>query len=97
MKRWYDRFRKLSKCLEKLKGMRASRRDRYAAGIFRIVQEYDPDLISETTAVKFPLVVYRRRWYDKDPYLWLIFNGLRGANKSVLRKVESYLVKELGD
>lgn len=34
--------------------------------------------------MEFPLEILRRRWYDKDPYVWLLFNGLRYAEIRVL-------------
>jgi hypothetical protein len=39
----------------------------------------------------FPLDINRRRWYDKDPYLWLIMNGLKYASDELLASVTKYL------
>jgi hypothetical protein len=36
------------------------------------------------------------RWYDKDPYLWLLFNGLRFADTEVMKKVTLYQESNTG-
>jgi len=37
----------------------------------------------------------KRRWYDQNPYCWLIINGLKYADDIFLQKVIDYLQREL--
>ena len=94
MKRWYDKHKKLAKLLEGFKGMRKYKRDKLSTGIIDLVKEHDDTLI-DNFVMGFPLELYQRRWYDKDPYLWLIFNGLGNADKELLKKVVAYLGKHM--
>ncbi len=90
MKRWYDKHKKLSKLLESLKPMRAYKRDKLCTAIIDIIKDHDGSLIGEEV-MGFPLDLPQRRWYDKDPSLWLVFNSLSLADKKLLRKVTSFL------
>ena len=53
--------------------------------------EEAPDLIDKYV-MDFPMGL-KRRWYDKDPFSWLIINSLKYANKNLLEKVTA-LIKE---
>jgi hypothetical protein len=92
--RWYDKYKELAELLERFKGMRRTVRDRYVAGVMATVKAAAPDLL-EKNVMKYPLELQRRRWYDKDPYLWLIFNGLRYAEIDLLKSVTRFLETEL--
>ncbi len=94
MKRWYDKHKKLSKLLEGLKPMRANKRDTLCTAIIEIIKEYDDSLI-DNEAMEFPLDLPQRRWYDKDPCLWLIFNSLSLADNKLLRKVTTFLAEHI--
>ena len=94
MNRWYDRDRKLSCLLDSFKTMGEESRDRLCSGIIGLIHKFQAPLIDED-AMKFPLEFPSRRWYDKDPYLWLIFNGLRRANNTLIKKVTDYLDKNV--
>ena len=91
-KRWYDVHPKLGTSLDKLKDMKPPRRKTVITGILAILRQMCPGLM-EQCVMDFPLNILKRRWYDKDPYLWLTFNGLRSAEKNVLKKVTEYLRK----
>ncbi len=90
MKRWYDKHKKLAALLEGLKGMRKYKRDKISTEIIDLIKTHDDTLI-DNFVMEFPLEIYQRRWYDKDPYLWLIFNGLSKADKVLLKKVTACL------
>ncbi|MBN1981319.1 MAG: hypothetical protein JW795_07310 [Chitinivibrionales bacterium] len=93
-KRWYDKDKKLSKYLEYFKTMKKDFRDELVGGIMDIIKENQSSLIDDHV-LEFPLNLNQRRWYDKDPYLWLIFNGLSKAENSLLEKVKEYLEQKL--
>lgn len=90
MARWYDKHEKLGKYLDGLKGKDEKARDGLITGIMLLIKENDPHLLDDLV-MGFPLSLHRRRWYDNDPYLWLIFNGLEYAEEKLLNKIASFL------
>jgi hypothetical protein len=95
MGRWYDKHKKLSRYLGSLKDMPPAARDEIIRGTFALINEMEPELISADSARRFPLDIQRRRWYDDDPYLWLIFHGLEHAHQCLLETVEQYYEKHV--
>jgi hypothetical protein len=91
MNRWYDKHKKLRRHLDALKGMAPRLRTPLVKRIMALIRERDPRLVAETEAMEFPLDMLRRRWYDRDPLLWLMFNGLKGADLALLREVTACL------
>ena len=55
--------------------------------------DYDNELI-DRHVLKFPMT-YKRRWYDKNPYSWVIINALKYANKDLITDVILYLKGKL--
>jgi hypothetical protein len=91
--RWYDRHR-VGKYLDLFRDMTKDERDPIILGIMQLVKEYGSAFIDESV-MDFPLELLRRRWYDKDPYLWIIFNGLQRAEPELLDKIADYLAKTM--
>ena len=91
--RWYDRHKRLTECLEMLRLIPGKYRNMIISRVMVLIKEDQPDLLDKFV-LDFPLDIQRRRWYDKDPYLWLIFNGLRYAEKPLITRVTRYLSKE---
>ncbi len=92
--RWYDKHERLAGYLEQFKGMNAKERDKLVRHIMKIIKKHDGGLF-ENFVFDFPLDLERRRWYDNDPYLWLIFNGLSYGDEVLLEKVADYLSTQL--
>jgi hypothetical protein len=92
--RWYDKHPKLALLLESLCTVKGSQRNTIISGIMEIIKLSTPNLL-EQYVLDFPLDIKRRRWYDRDPYLWLIFNGLRYANAKLLTNVTRFLQEEI--
>ena len=90
MNRWYDKDKTLRTLLDSLKTTKKKPRDEICTGIIEIIKDNQSNLIDEMV-MEFPLELHQRRWYDKDPYLWLIFNGLSKASDDLLGKVKKYL------
>ena len=88
--RWYDAHKKLAGVLEALKDLQHSRRDRIVNHVIALINEASPGLL-EKYLLDFPLDQARRRWYDKDPYLWLMVNGLQYASPALLQKSTKYI------
>jgi hypothetical protein len=91
--RWYDKHPKLALLLEGLCTIKGSQRNTIICGIMEIIKLSTPNLL-EQYVLDFPLDIKRRRWYDRDPYLWLIFNGLKYANSKLLTNVTRFLHEE---
>ena len=94
MNRWYDKDRKLSCLLDSFKTMEEKTRDKLCTGIIALVKKYQASIMDDGV-IEFPLEFPNRRWYDKDPYLWLIFNGLSQANNRMIKIVTDYLEKNV--
>lgn len=90
MKRWYDKDKELSKLLDSLRTMKKKQRSEICTGIIDLIKSNQGSLIDDMV-MTFPLEIHQRRWYDRDPYLWLIFNGLREANNDLLEKVKTFI------
>ncbi len=90
MSRWYDNYERLGQQLENLKEMDSRKRDILIKGIMTIIKEQSPELL-EDFMFEFPLKIKRRRWYDNDPYLWLLINGLKNGRDELLQQVAEYL------
>jgi len=91
-KRWYDAHPEFAKQLELLKTAKRRKRDRTVAHVLEIITSDSPELL-EKYLLDFPLDQKKRRWYDQDPYLWLMVNGLEHAKKKLLNKVTAFLPK----
>jgi excisionase family DNA binding protein len=89
-KRWYDKHEELPLALEKLRTASKRECDNIVEGVKQIVTNRDPDFIDKVCKY-FPLSPYRRRWYDKDPYLWLVVNSLRYADEQTIDEVVAFI------
>ncbi len=85
-RRWYDKYKGLSLALEKLRTADKKDRDDIVAGMKKIITKKDPDFIDKVCK-RFPLSPYKRRWYDKEPYLWLVINSLRYAENETINEI----------
>ncbi len=91
--RWYDKEKNLGKCIDRLKHISTNRRDTLIRGILQIINKLDPNLLDDNV-MKFPLDNEKRRWYDSDPELWLIVNGLKYAEQNIKDNVAAYMEEE---
>lgn len=89
MKRWYDSHR-VGKQLDLLKSMAKKQRDPIVLIIMQIIKKYGSSFIDDAV-IEFPLEPHQRRWYDEDPYLWIMFNGLQKADEKLLDEIATYL------
>jgi len=92
-KRWYDKNPELRKLLEKLKKLEKDERDVIFDDIKKLDDDFDSKLI-DRHVMEFPMNL-RRRWYDRDPYSWLVINGLKHADDVLLDKVIVCLKEKL--
>jgi hypothetical protein len=90
MKRWYDKHPRLAKHIESFKVMPPHQRDKLISAVMSLIKNDNPGLFEEFV-MDFPLDLFRRRWYDKDPYLWLLVNGLKHAGPDLIKKTIKYL------
>jgi hypothetical protein len=93
MKRWYDSHR-VGKYLDIFKTMHKRDRDPVVNHILELIK-VDGHALIDAKVMEFPLDETRRRWYDKDPSLWMVFHGLERADKDLLDEIAEYLEKQL--
>lgn len=93
MKRWYDSHR-VGKFLDIFKTMNKRDRDPLVNRILELIK-VDGNALIDATVMEFPLDETRRRWYDRDPSLWMMFHGLERADKVLLDTVAEYLEEKL--
>ena len=94
MKRWYDANRKLRYYLECLQNVDRPLREKIVKDLMDLVKEYDGVLL-DRFAEEYPLEIRKQRWYDQNPYLWILFNGLRYASEDVIDLVIEYFERVL--
>jgi hypothetical protein len=93
--RRYDKHPRLAGLLEDLRFIPGDKRDGIISGVMGILKISAPNLL-DRYVLDFPLDIKRRRWYDRDPYLWLLINGLRYAPIKLLKEVTHHLQENIG-
>ncbi|MBU0675214.1 MAG: hypothetical protein KJ950_11275 [Proteobacteria bacterium] len=93
MARWYDGHKKLGRNIDQLQYLDGHFRDYLLAGVLKLIRRDEPRLL-DTFVAEFPFEFHRRRWYDRDPYLWLIINGLQYAGLGLQDAVADFLEEE---
>ena len=94
-KQWYKKYIILSNKLTDFRDIGTQQQETLIKGIMALVIDYDPDLLTCDKACEFPLSGGRKRWYDQDPYLWLMFNTLQMADTVLMNMVVNYLDSEM--
>lgn len=89
-KRWYDKHKDLAEHLEAFKSMDKRHVNRILKALVPFARSLQPSLFEEHL-MEFPLDLFRRRWYDEDPYLWNVVNGLQYAHDTTIAKVITFL------
>jgi hypothetical protein len=90
--RWYDVYPDFSEFLERLKDIPKKDRDKIILGMKDIILDFDSELF-DRHVLEYP-VNLKRRWYDRDPYSWLVVNALKYAEKELIQNTTIYLKKE---
>ena len=93
--RWYDRFPSLSRNLERLREKPDKSRTYVINNIIQIIRDKNPELLNPEHALDFPLDPKKRRWYDQDPYFWLLVNTLSKADEQIIEAVAQYFSLEI--
>jgi hypothetical protein len=94
MNRWYDQNWKLRYYLESLQKVDGPLREKIVKDLMDLIKEYDGALL-DRFAEEYPLDMRKQRWYDQNPYLWILFNGLRYASDEVIDLVIEYFERVL--
>lgn len=93
MNRWYDKHERLGRNIDQMKGMSRSQLDPILQGILDIIKDFNPTLLDDFV-MEFPMDMYQKRWYDNDPYLWIIINGLSFGTEDLWKSVATWLEQE---
>ena len=83
--RWYDKYENFAALLNRIKHLRKQDRENILIYIKDLISDIDPKLFDRHVH-EFPLSV-KRRWYDKDPYSWLIINALKYVDDDAIEKI----------
>ncbi len=94
--RWYDYDDRLSRYIEGLRFIPSFERFRLVQGMMWLITEYQDDLL-DRFVLDFPMEINNGHWYDRDPYLWLVINGLQYGNPQLHHQVTAYLSEKLDD
>ncbi|MBN1758786.1 MAG: hypothetical protein JW863_10730, partial [Chitinispirillaceae bacterium] len=92
--RWYDKHESLANHLESLKKMPKRQLNEMLKDLITLARLLRPSLFEEHL-LEYPLDLKKRRWYDDDPYLWLLINGLRFAEDDIILKVVAFFDKQV--
>ena len=92
--RWYDKHEDLADHLEALKILPQQQLSELLKDLIAFAELLHPSLFDEHL-LEYPLDPKKRRWYDEDPYLWLVVNGLRYAEDSLIKKVVAFFDKQI--
>ena len=100
-RRWHDKYTKLSLKLELFREMNTGLRDKLVKETMNLIEDYNPYLLANDKALNFPLLLDQKyigkRWYDDDPYLWLMFNTIQMADHVLLDAITEFFEKEIPD
>ncbi len=92
-KRWYDAIPELKGLIERLRDIDREQRNDIFDGIKKLDSDFDSKLI-DRHVLEFPMNL-KRRWYDQDPYSWLMINALKYADAPLLEQVIDFLKLKL--
>lgn len=95
MSRWYDKRPQLGKGLDQFKEMEPQVREPILKEIIDLVEKEAPSLLSDEKTNGFRLDSAGLRWYEHDPFCWLVFNILEFASVAIWESVEVFLQKRL--
>jgi len=87
--RWYDYDEELRNYIDGLKDMSQDERDVYIKEMLKLIKKDCSNLL-EMDVLEYSLDLKRRRWYDDDPYLWMLINSLKFADRSFLEKIKKF-------
>ena len=91
--RWYDKYPDLRIMLDKLREMKKWERDKIILEIRDIINNRDRCLFDKYV-FEFPLSS-RQRWYDKNPFSWLVINAMKYADENLITDIILYLKERL--
>ena len=93
-RRWYDNNKELSRVLNDIKSLETDLRIQVVQGVLNLVNNANPNLI-ENFIANYRFDIFKNRWYDEDPYLWLIYNGLYYGDEKLKNDVIEFLKQKI--
>jgi hypothetical protein len=91
--RWFDKYPDLKESIDKLKDLNWRDRNKIIHGMKDLILNYDNELFDKYV-IKFPYE-YSRRWYNKDPYSWLVVNSIKYADENLKADIIFYLNEKM--
>jgi hypothetical protein len=91
--RWYDKYPELRSLLDKLRELKKRKRDAIILEIKEIIKKCD-ECLFDKYIFEFPLSS-QQRWYDKNPFSWLVINAMKYADEDLITDIILYLKERL--
>jgi hypothetical protein len=91
--RWYDKYPDLRIMLDTLREMKKRERDKIILEVKELINSRDKGLFDKYV-FEFPLSL-QKRWYDKNPFSWLVINAMKYADEDLLTDIILYLKERL--
>jgi hypothetical protein len=91
--RCFAKYPDLKESIDKLKYLNCQDRNKIIHGMKDLILHHDNELFDKYV-IEFPFE-YGRRWYDKDPYSWLVINSLKYADENLKADIIIYLHEKL--
>ncbi|MCG8572832.1 MAG: hypothetical protein MJB14_22090 [Spirochaetes bacterium] len=88
--RWYDAYPNFAYHLEKCKYLIESDLEKVMDQIKSIIMDYNADLL-EKHVKDFPLDSKKRRWYDKNPYSWMVVNSIKFVDEVTIENITEFI------
>lgn len=77
-----------------MKGLDKGNSEEIFEEVREIIQNKEPGVIDQHVD-EFPLSADKRRWYDKEPYSWMIVNAMKFVRDDTLERVNRHLKDRL--
>lgn len=90
--RWFDSSEPLARSIGLLKHLHKRRRDRVFDDIRKVIEDWSPGIFDKEVSG----LTFKRRWYDKDPYAWLVINVMEKVPEDLYPKIIEIIDQECG-
>ncbi len=86
-RRWYDHIPDFGPYIDRISELDNEDREDVILAIKDMILQYDPSLM-DRYVYNFAI---NRRWYDNDPFSWLVINTLKYCDQPLKSKVTRFL------
>ena len=91
--RWYDRYPDLKVMFDKLQELKKGERDKIILELKDLIAGRD-NCLFDKYVFEFSMPL-QRRWYDNNPFSWLVISALKYADEALITDIILYLKERL--